>query len=268
LNVYVAFFPLIFSLPSLARGLSSVLASMERGTLRSGKRFAARNRPFYSTLRELFQHHPRLLSTVPAVSTEVLRIGNGRQGNLLQTTVRFRSDHPTIYHDLRQVFLELFREHTENSTDGFEVVTVFNAILTNSDRSTFSVFYGHDYSTDNSTGAATELRHGRSPVIVRSLANVKAVPTVFNLEEVVLEHRLAFEQSNVVIDRILNVVYLIRRLLAPEPERKRKSRSSPKERVAPPGGKKNAVPPARKVSRVPRNTMEGQRSFSVKAAPR
>ena len=237
---------------------------MERGTLRSGKRFAVRNRPFYSTLRELLQHHPRLLSTVPAVSTEVLRIGNGRQGNLLQTTVRFRSDHSSIYHDLRQVFLELFREHTENSTDGFEVVTVFNAVLTNSDRTSFSIFYGHDYSSDNSTGAATELRHSRGPVLVRSLADVKSVPTTFNLEEVVLEHRLAFEHSNVVIDRILNVVYLIRRLLAPEPEKKRKSRPRAEKKES----RKNAASSSRNAGWAPRGTREGQRSFSVKTTAR
>lgn len=241
---------------------------MERGTLRSGKRFATRNRPFYSSLRELFQHHPRLLSTVPAVSTEVLRVGSGRQGNLLQTTVRFRADHQSVYHDLRQIFLELFREHTENSLDGFEVVTVFNAVLTNSDRSTFSVFYGHDYSVENSSGAAHELRHGLAPVVVRSLEDVKSVPTNFDLEEVVRRHRLAFDQSNVVVERILNIVYLVRRLLSPEPEKKRRGRipGGTKENVSPNAG--GAAAAARKVTRLPGRTSEGQRNFASKSFAR
>ena len=187
----------------------------ERGSLRSGARFAARNRPYYSLLKELFKHHSKLLDSKPAVSTEVFKIGSGRvaTGNLLQTTVRFRADHSNIKHSLREVFLDLFREHIENETDGFEVVTVFNAILTDASRTSFSVFYGHDYTEGNSTGASAELCYSEKPVIVKSLLDVKNIPSSFDLEQIVSERRLAFQQSGVVIDRILNIVYLIRRFL-------------------------------------------------------
>lgn len=189
------------------------LENVERGTLRSGRRFAARNKPYYSSLKELHSHHPRLFHSSPAISSEVLRIGDGRQGNLIQTTIRFRSDYLHIQPVLRHVFLELFREHTESAIDGFEVVTVFNAILTDAQRTSFSVFYGHDYAYENTSGASSELKYSEVPTTVRSLLDVKNIPTNFDFENLIQTRRFGFEKSGVSIEKIINVIYLIRRLI-------------------------------------------------------
>lgn len=225
----------------------------ERGTLRSGHRFAARNKPFYSSFRELQAHHSRLFLPSPAITSEVLRIGDGRQGNLLQTTIRFRTDSTIILQTLRNVFLELFREHNENSEDGFEIVTVFNAVLTDANRTSFSVFYGHDYAYENTSGAASELKYSEDPVTVRSLLDVKNIPTTFDFEELVQARRFAFDDSGVVIDRLINIVYLIRRLINLKPS-KRQIRDHTRDQndvVTLDSG----LPPSR--------TFEGEKNFAV-----
>jgi len=188
-------------------------ASIERGTLRSGHRFAARNKPFYTSFNELKAHHSRLFHPTPAVTSEVLRIGDGRHGNLLQTTIRFRIDSKVILQTLRNVFLELFREHHENAKDGFEIVTVFNAVLSDANRTSFSVFYGHDYAYENASGGASELKYSEEPVTVRSLLDVKNIPITFDFEQLLQARRFAFDDSGVTIERFINIVYLIRRLI-------------------------------------------------------
>jgi len=191
-----------------------------RGSLRSGKRFAAKNQPYYTSVRELLAQHPRLVAPEPAVATRFLKIANNRHGSLIRTTVRFRADYSGVEQKLRQVFLDLFREHTENSSDGFEVVITFNAILTNSTRTTFSVFYGQDFGHENVTGRSSQLSYS-DPIIVRSLLDISLVPTTIDLESVIASHRRSFENSDVQIERILNVVYLIRRFMSYNNESKK-----------------------------------------------
>lgn len=190
----------------------SIKGAESRGALRSGKRFAAKNQAYYSSVRELLSNHSRLTAKEPAVATRFLKIADNNRGSLIRTTVRFRADYPFIEHKLREVFLDLFREHTENSTDGFEVMITFNAILTNSDRTTFSVFYGQDFGFDNLAGAANQLRHS-DPVVVKSLLDVDKIPTRVDLDSILTAHRHSFDNSNVRIDQILNIVYLIRRFV-------------------------------------------------------
>ena len=130
---------------------------MERGNLRSGTRFAARNLNYYPTVKELLDHHKRLLSHQPAITTRATRIAGLNFGSLLQTTVRFRFDSTIIKSTLRAVFFNLFREHTPGADTGFEVVVTFNAILASSaEQNTYSLFYGHDHRADNLSGAAPE----------------------------------------------------------------------------------------------------------------
>ena len=256
---FVIQFSLVQSL-SFSRLSLSMAGEFERGSLRSGARFAARNRPFYSSIKDLLQHHPKLLDSKPAVSTEVLKIGSTRTvGNLLQTTIRFRADHPTIGHSLREIFLDLFREHIENETDGFEVVTVFNAILTDASRTSFSVFYGHDYAEGNVSGAAAQLSYSAEPVVVRSVLDVKNIPSSFDLEQIVSERRLAFQQSGVTIDRILNIVYLVRRFVEPETKSKREKKIRLKKKKV---GKHDGVTEVSGQTLPPR-THEGQKTFPV-----
>jgi hypothetical protein len=184
---------------------------MERGALRSGQRYAARNNPYYNSVQELLSHHERLLLQEPAVTTRVTRIAGLSVGSLSQTTVRFRFDSPFIRTTLRRVFFELFREHTLGSDTGFEVVTTFNAILTDDTKKTFSLFYGHDHRAQNVAGAAPELQFGGT-TIVRVLADVDSIPITFDQQTLVDNHRVAFqESSNVKIHSFVNIVYLIYR---------------------------------------------------------
>jgi hypothetical protein len=186
---------------------------MERGTLRSGERFAARNYAFYKSEKELLDHHKRLLSHEPAVTTRATRIAGLNFGSLLQTTVRFRFDSTIIRSTLRRVFFDLFREHTIGGDSGFEVVVTFNAILTNqSDENnpTFSIFYGHDHRADNISGAAPELKYGTT-TIVQLLSDVDKIPVDFESDTLIRQHRRAFESSSVSIHKFINIVYLIYR---------------------------------------------------------
>lgn len=216
-----------------------------RGSLRSGKRFAAKNQPYYLSIKDLLAHHPRLVAREPAVATRFLRIADNRQGSLIRTTVRFRADYSGIEHKLREVFLDLFREHTENYFDGFEVVVTFNAILTNSARTTFSVFFGQDFGFENSTGTASQLSYA-DPVIVRSLPDISLIPTSIDLESVIANHKRSFESSDVQIERILNIVYLIRRFVDRSKSQVGSTSSSRKKNGSSEGAKKLfRSPPAR-----------------------
>ena len=186
---------------------------MERGNLRSGTRFAARNLNYYPTVKELLEHHKRLLNHQPAITTRATRIAGLNFGSLLQTTVRFRFDSTIIRSTLRAVFFNLFREHTPGQDTGFEVVVTFNAILTSSaEQNTYSIFYGHDHRADNLSGAAPELKYGATTV-VRFLSEVDNIPTSFEQEALIAAHRRAFENSNVRIHEFINIVYLIYRFV-------------------------------------------------------
>ena len=183
-----------------------------RGLLRSGTRYRVRNSPYYSTVRELLSHHARLLEPEPAITTRAARIEGVRIGSLLQTTVRFPVGSTVIAPTLRRIFFDLFREHTEDSNSGFEVVVTFNAILTNSTETEFSLFYGHDHRASNRAGAAPELKYGNTTV-VRTLLDLDAIPVTFDLNELVRSHRHAFENSNVHVHSFVSIIYLIYRFV-------------------------------------------------------
>ena len=197
---------------------AGVLENVERGTLRSGGRFAERNEPYYSSVAELFKVHKKLLEQEPAVTTRIARVGESRFGSLLLTTIRFRFDYPAIEHRLKVELLNLFREHTQNARDGFEVVITFNAILCNQEETSFRVFYGQDFRTGNQSGAAPELKYGEA-VVVKSLADIGKIPTSFDSERLLAAHRRAFENSNVKVYRFINIIYLIIRFLDGETSR-------------------------------------------------
>jgi hypothetical protein len=184
----------------------------ERGVLRSGSRFAARNTSYFSTLRELYAVHKRLLDNEPAVSTRIARVGESRNGSLLLTTIRFRFDYPAIAYRLRLELLELFRQHSQNNREGFEVIVTFNAVLTNHDQTSFSVFYGQDFRAGNNSGAAPELKYGDT-VVVKTISDISKIPTSFDADSLIASHRRAFETSNVKIFKFLNIVFLVVRFL-------------------------------------------------------
>ena len=184
----------------------------DRGFLRSGTRYSARNNPYYTSVSELLSHHKRLLEEEPAITTRAVRIAGVNYGSLLQTTARFTIHCSVIRPTLRQIFFDLFREHTEADNSGFEVVVTFNAILTNQEGTTFSMFFGHDHRASNIAGAAPELKFGHT-VVVRSLLDLDSIPTQFDSEELLRSHRHAFENSNVRVHKFVNIVYLIYRFI-------------------------------------------------------
>ena len=213
---------------------------VERGFLRSGGRFAARNNPHFPSVRDLLSHHRRLLDEEPAVATRVLRVGEFNTGSLLQTTIRFRAGYQSIRQRLRLEFLDLFREHTTGPDQGFEVIVTFNAILTNQDATTFSIFFGHDFRAGNLTGAAPQLSHGGT-VFVQTFADIQRIPTTFDFEEVIRAHRSAFANSNVRVHQILNVVYLIYRYSDSAPKKRYLTSRRRKEHGGGGGGSGMAV---------------------------
>ena len=180
----------------------------EKGYTRSGRRFAQGNVGHYPTIRHLLAHHPRLLQREEAISNRLFRLG-ANQGILSQTTLRFSVDHDNIREALLEYFARLFAEHNEGREDGFEVTVTFNAVLSNAEGTSFSVFYGHDYRADNVPGAAPELRYETS--IVRTIGDVARLPVTFDFERLVEAHRHAFEDSEVHVARFLNIVYLVYR---------------------------------------------------------
>jgi hypothetical protein len=113
---------------------------------------------------------------------------------------------------LRRVFFDLFNEHSETSSSGFEVVVTFNAVLTSPDSSTFSMFYGHDHRASNVGGAAPELKYGLTTVVT-VLEDVDKIPTLFDSDQLIRAHQHAFENSNVRVHSFVNIIYLIYRFI-------------------------------------------------------
>lgn len=101
----------------------------ERGRLRSGARFAKRNPNYFNTVKECLDRHSRLVDEPLTITTRETKIASITSGTLLQTVVRFNLAHDNILGALRSHFFSLFREHGESETEGFEVVTTFNAVL-------------------------------------------------------------------------------------------------------------------------------------------
>ena len=196
--------------PPGKKNAASLLAPVEeRGATRSGARFAARNVPYYTSVRELLSHHQQLLAPGPVVATRYAAVGSSR-GTLLQTTVRFSSENRQIREGLRSVFAGLFRQTSERPGEGFEVIVSFNAILSDSSSTSFSVFYGHDYGSRRATagGVHGDLRYGSS-FLVTSPDDVEELPTTFDFERLSQAHRFSFQNSEVRVARFINIVYLV-----------------------------------------------------------
>ena len=183
----------------------------ERGYTRSGRRFAQGNVGYYPTIQHLLAHHPRLLQREEAISNRVFRIG-ANQGSLIQTTIRFSVRHDNIREALLDHFSRLFAEHNEGREDGFEVTVTFNAVLSNAEGTSFSLFYGHDFRAGNLPGAAPELRYQTS--LVRTLGDVARLPVTFDFERLAEAHRHSFENSEVHVARFLNIIYLVCRYVS------------------------------------------------------
>lgn len=90
-----------------------------------------KNRVYARNINELLRRHKRLTLDRVAISTREGRIPKIPHGTLLRTVVRFHVSVQNKLSILRNLFFDLFREHSESSHEGFEVVVTFNAILEN-----------------------------------------------------------------------------------------------------------------------------------------
>ena len=84
----------------------------------------------------------------------------------------------------------------------------FNAILSNRDSTSFSLVYGQDYGEQSQGGSHSRLGFS-GPVRVRNLLHLRRVQTEFDLEDLIRRYSLAFDSSDVVVVKLINVVYLI-----------------------------------------------------------
>jgi hypothetical protein len=173
--------------------------------LRSGTRYQARNQPFYTSVRELLQHHQRLISENPAVTQQLAVIE--RSGTLIQTTIRFPIQSQIIQTSLREVFTELLAQLQPNQH--YEVLITFNAILHHPNRGTYSLFYGHDFKKTNLGGRARELSFYDTSTIVQNPFDVNRIPVNIDYDRMLREHRDVFEDSGVYIHSFVNIIYLV-----------------------------------------------------------
>jgi len=184
----------------------------ERGATRSGRRFAELNSAYCRSEAALLNRHHKLEALKAGPFQNTFKLSSGI-GDIDQTILRYSTRHPDILGDLRREFINLFKASGESARSGYEVAVTFNAVLTNSDSSSFSIYYGQDYSSTSDHGVGARLRGSRGPILVQSVRDVQNVPTVFDYEAVMHENRLAFQSSNVRIHRIINIVYLIYRFV-------------------------------------------------------
>lgn len=73
--------------------------------------------------------------------------------------------------------------------------------------------YGLDYNPENETGGAHPSLVYGDRITVRHLFDVSRIPTEFDFEQICHARRHAFEDSNVHMHQIVNVNYLIYRVI-------------------------------------------------------
>lgn len=89
------------------------------------------NRAYFRSVEELLFSHRRLVQNRLEVTTRESYVAGLTRNTLLQTVVRMHVSLKNKKSILRNLFFDLFREHSESLVDGFEVVTTFNVILAN-----------------------------------------------------------------------------------------------------------------------------------------
>ena len=193
-----------------AQATAASLAGPSRATRISAAARIHGNKGYANSVALLLKRHSTLLEYEPAVSSrDIFKFTRGRRsGSLVQTHIRFRFDYADIQKVLLTQFGRLFALQGD-SRDAFEVVITFNAILFCKDTGTYSLFYGTDHRENNRMGAAHELRYGDT-YEVRNLQEVATnIPVLFDMDQLLVQHRNAFPHSNVSVFRMLNIVYLI-----------------------------------------------------------
>lgn len=124
---------------------------------------------------------------------------------------------------LNGVFRDLL-DQLNGEDEHYEVIVTFNAVLHSPTNETYSVFYGHDFRPDNLGGRAAELGLNQNSTIVRNLYDVERIPTNIDYDNLMYEHRDAFESSSVHIHSFINIIYLIYKYVPTVSRRRRRRR--------------------------------------------
>lgn len=185
---------------------------------RSGRQYIPANRPFFASKQQLLSCHRRLTSQIPAIETRTYVVA-GSKYTLSETTARFH--HSSSSKFIRQVLKKAINvlradlgasaqlpPSSSSSKLQLEVNVTFNAILHNPDLDSWSIFYGLDYASKNSTGIRKELAYGDT-IIINQPKDVGSIPTSFDMSDVLEKCRFGFSDSNVYVHSILNIVYLM-----------------------------------------------------------
>lgn len=109
---------------------NSPIASTSRDAQIERKK-TRRNRPYASSLKDLLRRHKRLTAVRVEISSREGKVPKIPHGSLLTTVVRMHVSVKNKSEILRDLFFDLFREHSESKEEGFEVVVTFNAVLHN-----------------------------------------------------------------------------------------------------------------------------------------
>lgn len=118
---------------SKSRKQGTALTSASPQVLENLGIVSQKNVKFHATYKALVKAHSKLFEDKIRTSFRELKLAKLSKGSLHQTTISIPAGRSSrdIAQILRDHFLELFREHSESPNSGFEVVTTFNAILTN-----------------------------------------------------------------------------------------------------------------------------------------
>lgn len=111
---------------------------------------------------------------------------------------------------LTELFQEL--EFENRAGEALEVSITFNAVLSNRASTSFSIFFGQNYGEGS---PPSRLGFSARPVVIRNLLHLRRIPTEFDLEDLIRRFSLAFDSSDLVVAKILNVVYLVHQVRLP-----------------------------------------------------
>jgi hypothetical protein len=126
---------------------------------------------------------------------------------LSEATLRIRETESDYRSHLRRCFLTLFDVHAGTSAVIFDVTVTANAVLQGRSNGRYSMFYGQDY------GRRGDFTIGGAAREVHSLADVDSLPVDFDISDFEDVFFSNFDNSDVSVHSLVNIVYIVRRYL-------------------------------------------------------
>jgi hypothetical protein len=126
---------------------------------------------------------------------------------LSEATLRIRETESDYRSHLRRCFLTLFDVHAGTSAVIFDVTVTANAVLRGRANGRYSMFYGQDY------GRRGDFTIGGAAREVHSLADVDSLPIDFDISDFEDVFFSNFDNSDVSVHSLVNIVYIVRRYL-------------------------------------------------------